>query len=106
MAGTLDLIQRGYLGTEIRGDVLSFSPRLIDRLDGLSFRMEFRGTPIRVSLVGRQLSVTSEGLGGRIEVAVGGEARDLPPGGRCTFTLDTTSTAGREQQESGHAVRF
>jgi trehalose/maltose hydrolase-like predicted phosphorylase len=105
MAGTLDLVQRGYLGTEIRGDVLSFSPRLIDRLDGLSFQMEVRGTPIRVSLAGRQLSLTSEGPGPKIEVAVGGEARDLAPGARCTFTLDA-ATVGRQQPESGHAVGF
>ena len=28
MAGTLDLIQHAYLGTEIRDDVLRFDPRL------------------------------------------------------------------------------
>ena len=105
MAGTLDLVQRGYLGTEIRGDVLSFSPRLIDRLDGLSFQMEVRGSPIRVSLAGRQLSLISEGPGPKIEVAVGGEVRDLVPGARCTFTLDA-ATVGRHQRESGHAVGF
>jgi trehalose/maltose hydrolase-like predicted phosphorylase len=93
MAGTLDLVQRGYLGTEIHGDVLSFSPRLIDRLDGLSFRMQIRATPVRVSLVGRELSVTSEGLGQKVEVAVGGEAKELSPGGRCTFTLNAAPTA-------------
>ncbi len=99
MAGTLDLIQRVYLGAEIRGDVLSFSPRLIDRLDGLSFRMEVRGTPIHVSLAGRQLSVASEGLGQRIEVAVGRETRDLSPGGSCTFTLEAAPAAGRPHRE-------
>ena len=78
---------------------MSFSPRLIDRLDGLSFRMEIRGTPIRVKLAGRQLSVASEGLGQRIAVAVGREARELSPGGSCTFTLDRALTAGRQQTE-------
>jgi trehalose/maltose hydrolase-like predicted phosphorylase len=104
MAGTLDLIQRVYLGTEIRGDVLSFSPRLTDRLDGLSFRMEIRGTPIRVSLTGRQLSVTSEGVGQRIAVAVGRDSRELSPGGSCTFALDAAPTAGRQQQEVRNAT--
>ena len=28
MSGTLDLVQRAYLGTEIRDDVLRFHPRL------------------------------------------------------------------------------
>jgi trehalose/maltose hydrolase-like predicted phosphorylase len=106
MAGTLDLIQRRYLGTEIRGDVLAFSPRLIDRLDGLSFPMEIRGTPIRVSLAGRQLTVTSEGLGGIVGVAVGGETRELSARCRCTFTLDAASTAGWQPPEIGHAVEL
>ena len=44
MAGTLDLIQHAYLGTEIRDDVLRFDPRLTDRLDGLSLPMQFRRT--------------------------------------------------------------
>ena len=34
----------------IRDGVLYFAPRLTDRLDGLSFPMQFRGTPIRVTL--------------------------------------------------------
>jgi trehalose/maltose hydrolase-like predicted phosphorylase len=104
MAGTLDLIQRVYLGTEIRGDVLSFSPRLTDRLDGLSFRMELRGTPIRLSLTRRELSVTNEGLGQRIEVAVGSEAKELSPGGSCSFALDAAPTDGRQQQEVENAT--
>ena len=43
MSGTLDLIQRGYAGSSIRDGVLSFDPRLGERLDGLAFAMQFRG---------------------------------------------------------------
>ena len=43
MSGTLDLIQRGYFGTEIRDGALFFDPRLAERLEGLSFSMQFRG---------------------------------------------------------------
>ena len=32
MSGTLDLLQRGYVGSSVSGDVLRFEPRLIDRL--------------------------------------------------------------------------
>jgi trehalose/maltose hydrolase-like predicted phosphorylase len=99
MAGTLDLIQRGYLGTEIRGEVVSFSPRLIDRLDGLSFRMEIRGTPVRVSLAGRELSVTGEGPCQGLQVAVGGETRALSSGSPGVFTLDVVTTSGRARPE-------
>ena len=57
MAGTLDLVQRIYLGTEIRDGVVYFEPRLRERLDGLSLPMQFRGTPIRVTLEGSELTV-------------------------------------------------
>src|ERR1039457_6888876 len=50
ISGTLDLVQRSYAGTQIRDGVLYFDPRLPARLDGLSFAMQFRGTPIRVTL--------------------------------------------------------
>src|SRR4051794_11985959 len=40
MAGTLDLVQRGFAGTHIAGGVLRFAPRLEDRLDRLSFAMQ------------------------------------------------------------------
>jgi trehalose/maltose hydrolase-like predicted phosphorylase len=106
MAGTLDLIQRGYLGTEIRGDTLTFTPRLIERLDGLSFHMQVRGTPIRVSLAGNELTVASEAVGRLIEVRVGDEVTELAPGASCTFTLHGTPTDGRQREESGHVIRL
>ena len=89
MSGTLDLVQRGYLGTTIRGDVLHFVPRLIDRLEGLSFSMLFRGTPIRVELGGGRLTVEvhSEGAGGPISIGVGEDVRELCPGDRHAFAL-------------------
>jgi trehalose/maltose hydrolase-like predicted phosphorylase len=104
MAGSLDLIQGRYLGTEIRGDVLRFTPQLIDRLDGLSFQMQVRGATIRVSLVGDRLTVASESLGRRIKIGVGGEVTELSPGGDCAFALDASPTADRQRQENGHVV--
>ena len=82
MSGTLDLVQRGYLGTAIRGDVLHFAPRLTGRLEGLELAMQFRGTPIRVALAGGRLTVSlpAEGAGGPIWIAVGGQTRELHPG--------------------------
>ena len=64
MAGTLDLIQRAYAGSEIRDGVLYFEPRLPERLEGLSFPMQFRRTPIRVTLDDGELSwpFISEGV--------------------------------------------
>ena len=89
MSGTLDLVQRGYLGTAIRGDVLCFAPRLTDRLEDLSFSMQFRGTPIRLRLADGRLdvAVNSEGAYRPIRISVGEEVRELGRGDRCSFAL-------------------
>ncbi len=89
MAGTLDLIQRSYAGTEVREDVLHFQPRLRERLDGLTFPMRFRGTPMQVSLGDGQLTVVAdtEGSSRPIRVGVGDEVVELWPGDRHTFAL-------------------
>jgi trehalose/maltose hydrolase-like predicted phosphorylase len=96
MAGTLDLIQRGYLGSDIRDGVLHFRPRLTDRLDGLSFPMQFRGTPIRVTLKDGGLTVVAhtEGFSRPIRVAVGDEVCDLCAGDHHTFSLEHVASVG------------
>jgi trehalose/maltose hydrolase-like predicted phosphorylase len=82
MAGTLDLIQRAYLGTEVRDDVLRFDPKPVGNLDGLTFPMRFRRTPIEVSLEGRKLTVAvqDDGLGCPIKVGVGDEELEIRAG--------------------------
>jgi trehalose/maltose hydrolase-like predicted phosphorylase len=87
MAGTLDLIQRGYLGTDIRDGVLQFAPKPVGNLDGLSFPMQFRGTPLEVELEDGKLTVAaqSDDFGQPIQVRVGDESREIRPGERYTF---------------------
>src|SRR5262249_31057778 len=89
MSGTLALVQMAYLGSEIRDGVLYFDPRIIDRLEGLSFWMQFRRSPLRVTLEGGVLAIAtySEGFNEPIKVSVGGEVRELRSGDRCTFAL-------------------
>jgi trehalose/maltose hydrolase-like predicted phosphorylase len=89
MAGTLDLVQRGFMGSKIRDGVLYFNPRLTDRLEGLSFSMQFRGTPIKVTLAGGELAISAhtEGFSRPIRIGVGDEVRELGAGGRCAFRL-------------------
>ena len=89
MAGTLDLVQRSYMGTRVDGDVLRFEPRLTDRLAGLSFAMQFRGTPILVELGEDELTVVAqtEGFSRPIKVGVGAETHELGAGDRRTFRL-------------------
>jgi trehalose/maltose hydrolase-like predicted phosphorylase len=103
MSGTLDLIQRGYVGSDIRDGVLHFSPRLTDRLDGLSFPMQFRGTPIRVTLAdgGLTVAVHTEGFSRPIRVAVGDEVRELRAGDHHTFALKHTASVGQQERRNG-----
>ena len=89
MAGTLDLVQRAYLGTQIRDNVVYFNPTLVDRLDGLSLPMQVRHTPINVSLRGSELTVTAlaDGHSAPISVGVGDVVRALRSGESATFTV-------------------
>ena len=89
MAGTLDLVQRSYLGTRIRDGVVYFSPTLLERLDGLSLPMQVRHTTINVSLRGAELTVAAlaDGYSGPIKVGVGDTIRELRGGESTTFTL-------------------
>ncbi|MEO9176934.1 MAG: glycosyl hydrolase family 65 protein, partial [Gaiellales bacterium] len=90
MAGTIDLIQRAYTGAEIRDGVLYFAPTLTDQLEGLSFPMQIRGTPIRVTVRGGELTVVITGGFSRpIKVGIGDDVRELGAGERCTFALAT-----------------
>jgi alpha,alpha-trehalase len=87
MAGTLDLLQRAYLGTEIVDDVVYFKPTAIERLDGLQIPLQVRRTPIKVMVNGDRITVTAlaEGYTRPIIVSVGGIARELHAGESTTF---------------------
>lgn len=76
MAGTVDLVQRGYLGLDARDDVLYLNPRLPNELDTLSTTIQYRLH-----------------WGIRIEVA----------GGRCTLYLPPSHA---EPITVGHAGRL
>jgi trehalose/maltose hydrolase-like predicted phosphorylase len=91
MSGTLDLLQRAYLGADIRDEGLHFEPRLVDRLAGLSLPMQFRGTPITVTLEGSELTVAAlaDGFSPPISVSVGDQVRELAVGESCTFAVAT-----------------
>ena len=89
MSGTLDLLQRSYLGCSVRDGVLHFEPRLVDRLDGLAFSMQFRKTSIRISVKGVELTVLAraEGFRAPVRIAVGEQVRELGAGDECVFAL-------------------
>jgi trehalose/maltose hydrolase-like predicted phosphorylase len=90
MSGTLDLVQRAYLGSEIRDQTLYFDPKETERLDGLSLAMQFRGAPLEVSLRSGELTVTAEshGVSRPVKVGLGDAVHELCPGDSVTFSSD------------------
>jgi trehalose/maltose hydrolase-like predicted phosphorylase len=94
MSGTLDVVQRAYAGTNIRDGVLHFMPGLPGRLDGLSFAMQFRGTPIHITLEDSRLTVAvhPEGVSRPIRVGAGDEIRELCPGDEYRFEMTEEGT--------------
>jgi trehalose/maltose hydrolase-like predicted phosphorylase len=101
MSGTLDLVQRCYAGTHIRDGVLCFDPRLTSQLDGLSFSMQFQGTPILVTFTDGRLTVAAhrEGVSPPVKVAVRDEVRELRAGDRCTFEPRPDRNPGEQVQD-------
>jgi trehalose/maltose hydrolase-like predicted phosphorylase len=89
MSGTLDLVQRNYAGAHVYDGVLHFNPQLPSRLDSLSFSVQFRETPIQVTLTGDHLTlaVHPEGASRPVRVAVRDDARELRPGDQAVFEL-------------------
>ena len=107
MAGTLDLVQRAYLGTEIRDDVLTFDPVMIDRLDGLHLAMQFRRAHITVSLDGRRLTVAAlaDGYRATIKVGVGDLVRELRGGDSVAFLVGGDAPTGERPTGRTRAQR-
>ena len=102
MAGTLDLVQRNYAGAQVYNGVLHFDPQLPSRLGGLSFPMQFRETPIQVTLTGDHLTlaVHPEAASRPVRVAIRDDVRELCPGDQTVFELSrnpaTTGPSARD----------
>jgi trehalose/maltose hydrolase-like predicted phosphorylase len=97
MGGTLDVMQRYYAGAHVRGDVLHFDPHLPGQLDGLSFPIRFRDTPILVTVTGEhlKLAVPPESMTGPVRAGIPGDVRELRAGDRAVFGLSRgTATPG------------
>lgn len=58
MAGTVDLVQRGYMGMEMRHDKLIFDPALPDELRSIGFHMQYRGQCMDVSVEDSVLGIS------------------------------------------------
>ena len=90
MAGTIDLVQRCYMGMETRGDTVWFRPCLPEALSsGLAFRFQYRGNWFSVSATQQILSVTFDsGWHPPARIGIAGQVSELRPGETRAFTLE------------------
>lgn len=75
MAGTEDLIQRGYTGLECRDDVLWLNPCLPDKMRSLKLRIRYRGQSLELEVTQEQLRISA--LHGTAEVVQIGFANKI-----------------------------
>ena len=90
MAGTIDLVQRCYMGMETRGETVWFRPCLPEALSsGLAFRFQYRGNWFSVSATQHSLSVTFDsGWHPPARIGTAGQVSELRPGETRVFALE------------------
>ena len=92
MAGTVDLVQRGYLGLEIRDGTLCLAPDLPAELDDLRFPLLFRGHWLEIKVAGDTLTVVHRrSAAAAVTVRLGGRNEVLQPGHKAVLRLDRRS---------------
>lgn len=58
MAGTVDLVQRCYVGVEMREEILWLNPRLPEELTRIGFTLRYRGHWLWIEVAGGKLTVS------------------------------------------------
>jgi alpha,alpha-trehalase len=94
MAGTVDLVQRCYMGLVIRGDVLWLNPLLPDAIPEVRFRIRYRGHWLRIHCDHARLSITFErGCSRSVEIGVRDKIHSFKQGDQKVFDLRDTPSA-------------
>ena len=88
MAGTVDLLQRCYLGIETRDDAIWFNPCLPAEIQSLELDVRYRRRWMNLTVANGRFTVEVEGWGeGTVRVGLGGEVTELRPGECRQLTL-------------------
>jgi trehalose/maltose hydrolase-like predicted phosphorylase len=88
MAGTVDLIQRGHSGLEMRDDVLWFNPRLPDELADVKLRLRYRGHWLSVRFEDGTLGIACDrSPSPAVKIGYRGQVCELKPGEKREFAL-------------------
>ncbi len=90
MAGTLDIVQRGYTGLETLGDILRLDPSVPDALGSVAFTIRYRRHLVDLELTPQVARVHVDlDEGEPITVEVRGERHHLVPGQLLEVDLST-----------------
>jgi len=91
MAGTIDLVQRCYMGVEARGDVLWFDPALPADLDRLGLSVRYRGQWLEVEAADGTLTIGLPSSDANpVQIGLIDRVVDLRPGESVSAALDPT----------------
>ncbi len=83
MAGTVDLLQRCYLGIETHDDAIWFNPQLPQEINRLTLDLRYRGRMMNVMVEDGSLAVEiRDGADGTVRVGLGGVVAELKAGER------------------------
>ncbi len=95
MAGTLDLVQRCFLGVETRADVLHLDPSLPVELKRVKVLIRYRRHRLEVEANHEALNVRSEPVtAAPVTIAYRGSLRRLAPGSETRFRLVSHEARG------------
>ncbi len=101
MAGTIDLVQRCYLGIEMRANVLHFDPVFPRDLEYVRVRLRYRRQTLDVEVDHDVLRITSRALTALpITVACRGQFREVAPGDTYEFRLLKPEDRDRDENRS------
>ena len=99
MAGTIDLIQRGYTGIEARDNVLWFNPCLPETLRDLRLCIRYRGQSLEVTVTQEFLQIVAlRGIAEAVQIGFANEVVSVAPGETQSFRLDGESSLPKVQQ--------
>jgi alpha,alpha-trehalase len=106
MAGTIDLIQRCYIGIEMRANILHFDPALPDDLGRVKVQLRYRRQLLDVEVNHDLLRISSRSFtSSPIKVAYRGRYRDVAPGDMCEYRLLKPQERDRDENRTARASR-
>jgi trehalose/maltose hydrolase-like predicted phosphorylase len=88
MAGTVDLVQRGYHGLEIREDVLWLNPVLPEEINCAKMQLRYRSHWLSLEITHQKMKITVDnGWANEVQIGVRGEVLTFKTGDQQEFDI-------------------